>query len=67
MSHCWNPMSRLIDVWALLGGHGTHHLYKANVPVLNHRVCEYLFDPTVIPDSMLCAGLKNGGVDSCQV
>lgn len=48
------------------GGHGTHALYKANVPVLAQDVCTYLLERS-IPDTMICAGLKQGGVDTCQV
>lgn len=64
----YEEMTCVITGWgaAYSGGHGTHHLYKANVPVLNHKVCEFLFNPAKIPDTMICAGLKNGGVDTCQ-
>ncbi|XP_060594516.1 plasma kallikrein-like [Ruditapes philippinarum] len=50
---------------AFTGGHGTHALYKANIPVLAQPVCTFLLDRT-IPDTMICAGLKQGGIDSCQ-
>ncbi|KAH3867549.1 serine protease 41-like [Dreissena polymorpha] len=50
---------------AFTGGHGTHALYKANIPVLAQSVCTYLLDRT-IPNTMICAGFKQGGVDTCQ-
>ncbi|XP_052786390.1 trypsin-2-like [Mya arenaria] len=50
---------------AYSGGHGTHALYKANVPVLPTDVCTYLLDRS-IPNTMICAGFKQGGVDTCQ-
>ncbi|KAL4216724.1 Transmembrane protease serine 2 [Mactra antiquata] len=50
---------------AFSGGHGTHALYKANVPVLAPDVCTYLLDRS-IPTTMICAGFKQGGVDTCQ-
>ncbi|WAR30093.1 KLKB1-like protein [Mya arenaria] len=48
---------------AYSGGHGTHALYKANVPVLPTDVCTYLLDRS-IPNTMICAGFKQGGGDS---
>ncbi|XP_063438429.1 serine protease 30-like [Mytilus trossulus] len=47
------------------GGHGTHGLYKADVPLLSNEVCSYLMDRQ-IPGTEVCAGRKHGGVDSCQ-
>ena len=52
--------------FVLLGGHGTHGLYKADVPLLSNEVCSYLMDRQ-IPGTEVCAGRKHGGVDSCQV
>ncbi|KAK3597930.1 hypothetical protein CHS0354_042273 [Potamilus streckersoni] len=50
---------------AFSGGSGTHNLYKANVPLLSNDVCTYLMDRP-IPETEVCAGLKQGGVDTCQ-
>jgi hypothetical protein len=54
------------SIWCFTGGHGTHNLYKADVPLLSNEICSYLMDRP-IPDTEVCAGRKHGGVDSCQV
>ena len=36
------------------------------VPVVGDGVCRDIYGPSVIPDSVLCAGQDEGGVDACQ-
>lgn len=63
----FNNMICTITGWgaAYSGGHGTRGLYKADVPLISNEVCTYLMDRT-IPNTEVCAGRKQGGVDSCQ-
>lgn len=48
------------------GGHGTRALYKANITEFAQDDCTNLLTLT-IPDTMLCAGTDQRGIDSCQV
>ncbi|EDO41035.1 predicted protein, partial [Nematostella vectensis] len=60
---CW------ITGWGTLssGGSPPDILQEASVPVVSRARCEQAYtDPNQIHDSMLCAGLDNGGVDTCQ-
>ncbi|MED6250378.1 hypothetical protein ATANTOWER_031795 [Ataeniobius toweri] len=41
-------------------------LQKAQVRIINNRVCKDLLE-SWINDRMLCAGILTGGVDACQV
>merc|ERR1712002_568787 len=41
-------------------------LYKVTVPVVSDPVCRDAYGPSVIPDSVLCAGQDEGGADACQ-
>ena len=36
------------------------------MPVVGDGVCRDIYGPSVIPDSVLCAGQDEGGVDACQ-
>ena len=47
------------------GGPSAHSLMQAEVPLVSQARCESAY-PDQIDDSMLCAGLDDGGVDSCQ-
>ncbi|OWF39281.1 chymotrypsinogen A-like isoform X1 [Mizuhopecten yessoensis] len=67
MNDTYDNMICSITGWgaAFTGGHGTHALYKADLPLISNQVCSYLMDRT-IPGTEICAGQKHGGVDSCQ-
>ena len=40
-------------------------LQQAQVPIVNRTRCDKTY-PGKIHDSMICAGLKQGGIDTCQ-
>merc|ERR1712013_836337 len=48
------------------GGYLSMVLQKVRVPVVGDGVCRDIYGPSVIPDSVLCAGQDEGGVDACQ-
>lgn len=58
---CW------ITGWGTLsaGGNQPNSLMQASVPLVSKQRCVNAF-PGEIDDSMLCAGLDIGGVDTCQ-
>ena len=58
---CW------ITGWGTLssGGGSPNVLQEASVPLVSKSRCLVAY-PRKIDDSMLCAGLDKGGVDSCQ-
>ncbi|KAL9986065.1 hypothetical protein ACROYT_G000134 [Oculina patagonica] len=58
---CW------ITGWGRLssGGSQPNTLQQASVPLVSKQRCTSAF-PGYIDDSMLCAGLDEGGVDACQ-
>lgn len=58
---CW------ITGWGTLksGGAQPNVLMEATVPLVSEARCKVVY-PGQIGDSMLCAGLDKGGVDSCQ-
>ena len=58
---CW------ITGWGTLSSGGSHPntLMEARVPLVSKQRCESAY-PDEIDDSMLCAGLDEGGIDSCQ-
>lgn len=58
---CW------ITGWGILssGGNAPNQLQQASVPLVSKSRCSASY-PGKIHDSMLCAGLDQGGVDSCQ-
>lgn len=47
------------------GGPSSNVLMQAKVPLVSQDRCESAY-PDQIDDSMICAGLDDGGVDSCQ-
>ena len=59
--HCW------ITGWGTLssGGAQPDVLMEATVPLVSDAACNASY-PGEIGDSMLCAGLDQGGVDACQ-
>jgi len=56
----------LISGWGTLksGGNQPDTLQEVMVPLVSHSVCKNAYN--YLHDSMLCAGLKEGGKDSCQ-
>ena len=58
---CW------ITGWGRLasGGVSPNILQQAQVPIVNRTRCDKAY-PGKIHDSMICAGLKQGGIDTCQ-
>ena len=58
---CW------ITGWGRLasGGATPDILQQVQVPVVSRARCEKAY-PRKIHDSMICAGLDQGGIDSCQ-
>ena len=58
---CW------ITGWGTLssGGSQPNALMEASVPLVSKKRCLKGY-PGIIHDSMLCAGLDQGGVDACQ-
>jgi len=58
---CW------ITGWGTLSFRGSspNTLMQASVPLVSKQRCENAY-PDQIDDSMLCAGLDEGGVDACQ-
>lgn len=47
------------------GGEPSRYLMKAGVPLLADDDCRAAY-PSVQPESMVCAGVPQGGVDTCQ-
>merc|ERR1719147_562725 len=48
------------------GGHLAKILQKVTVPVVSDKKCRKAYGNDEIADSMICAGLDEGGKDSCQ-
>merc|ERR1712180_47615 len=48
------------------GGHLSNILQKVNVPVVSDEKCRDAYGQSKVADSMICAGLDEGGKDSCQ-
>lgn len=44
---------------------GTKILYQANVPIVNTTVCRNVYEEYYISNNMICAGYRNGKIDSC--
>ena len=42
------------------------NLKKVTVPVVSDADCRVAYGQTEVADSMICAGLPEGGKDSCQ-
>jgi hypothetical protein len=50
------------------GGNVSNVLLEATVPLIADDVCSSLLDPSApfVPETMICAGVLAGGVDTCQ-
>jgi len=48
------------------GGSIANQLRKVTIPVIATPTCKKYYGDEEITDSMLCAGLAEGGKDSCQ-
>jgi len=48
------------------GGSLPDTLQKVNVPIVTDAACRQAYGDSQVDDSMICAGLPNGGKDSCQ-
>ena len=59
---CW------ITGWGKLSSGGSYpdYLMQASVPLVSKSRCDRAYGPGRVDDSMLCAGLVQGGVDTCQ-
>lgn len=65
-----HPIERflLADISCVGDRWSSDSLRKVNVPVVNSKVCQRAYRLfRSISDRMLCAGLRRGGKDSCQV
>jgi len=61
-TNCW------ITGWGTTssGGSQPDELHQAQVPIVSKADCENAYPGEIHHDSMICAGLKQGGIDSCQ-
>ncbi|XP_022166847.1 serine proteinase stubble-like [Myzus persicae] len=65
-------LSAHITGWGTLyyGGLSPDVLQEVTVPIINNSVCETMFRAAgyvkKIPDTFICAGLKDGGYDACK-
>ena len=41
-------------------------LYEADLPIVTNEACANVYGGSILP-SMVCAGYRRGGVDTCQV
>jgi hypothetical protein len=61
----------LLSIVAMSGGKRANTLQKVDVPILANKDCQQWYKDEkkslTIINSALCAGLENGGKDSCQV
>lgn len=56
---CW------ITGWGRTHGPSPDYLQQASIPIVSERRCRFAYMGR-IHDSMICAGLDRGGIDSCQ-
>jgi len=56
----------LVAGWGTTGSGGTEKLMNVAVPVMGTQECKRYYGATLVPETMLCAGYKQGGKDSCQ-
>ena len=43
----------------------TNILQEVDIPIVTHEVCEQAYGDAVVEEGMICAGLPEGGKDSC--
>lgn len=57
----------MISGWGRMveGGDASRGLLKANVPIISQSECNRVFDGA-IGAGMICAGFREGGIDTCQ-
>jgi trypsin len=57
-----------ISGWGRLqsGGSRPDVLQEAQVPIVTPQECKNSYGSSRITDKMLCAGLSQGGIDTCQ-
>jgi trypsin len=48
------------------GGTGSNTLQEADLPVSSDQDCSKAFGSQYSPDSMVCSGIPEGGLDACQ-
>lgn len=48
-------------------GHQSEVLRVVSVPIISNAVCHNFFPNFVINENNICAGLRQGGKDACQV
>ncbi|KAI8818884.1 uncharacterized protein EV422DRAFT_123891 [Fimicolochytrium jonesii] len=63
------PASLIVSGWGTLssGGEQPDILQEVSVPIMDQKKCQqYLGGAENAPDSTICAGKDEGGVDSCQ-
>ena len=58
----------LISGWGTLssGGQTPSELQKVVIPIVSDDECRDAYGDLQIADSMICAGVPEGGIDSCQ-
>jgi trypsin len=64
----WAGISSRVIGWGTLssGGGSPTNLQQVDVPVRTNDECDSLSYPGKITDTMVCAGIPEGGIDSCQ-
>lgn len=54
-------------IWSSVSLPSSKPLQEVDVPIVGNRQCKCLYGVSKITDNMICAGLLEGGKDSCQV
>ena len=65
----WDPGDlETIVGWGVTeeGGEAPDVLQEANVPITTDAYCANAYDSSFDPETMVCAGFPQGGVDTCQ-
>ncbi|CAL4150485.1 unnamed protein product, partial [Meganyctiphanes norvegica] len=68
MEQVMNGTMCTVTGWGYNHEHGSmmNFLMKVDVPVVDDSKCHLMYGPSAIIDSMLCAGVDEGGKDACQ-
>ena len=48
------------------GGPQARNLMEVSVPIVTNEQCEDAYPDRLVDDTMVCAGLPQGGMDGCQ-